>query len=104
MTLATAAAASSDMDQDVGPAALPADRLDHEEIEGDEDQVPERDHQRGPLVYRERIETKVHSRKAPSSHSWRVMMTGRRLTVHSRSQAATARAPIPLSMVRMPAP
>ena len=50
------------------------------------------------------IEIAVQARKAPSTHSCRLPMIGRRFTTQSSTQAATARAPMILSIVMMPAP
>ena len=50
------------------------------------------------------IDTAVQARKAPSTSSCRLPKIERRFTTQSSNQAATARAPMTLSIVMMPAP
>ena len=50
------------------------------------------------------IETAVQARKAPSTSNCRLPRIERRFTTQSSNQAATARAPMTLSIVMMPAP
>ena len=104
MTLAAAAATRITRRRSFCPAPLSPDHLDHQEVEGREGQVPKRGDERGLVTAGADDRHSGPGEEGADHHNCRLPRIGRRFTTQSSNQAATARAPMTLSIVMRPAP